>query len=160
MYLLSLNVCGLMTKILKYDVFLEKLAQRKIVCLSEVKAASIDCKTIEHVAGEYGFEAFCKPRMFTNRKSGGLCTLIANDVKYVKAMPSELGIVQWFHLSKTLFGIDKDVLLGNVYIPPQNPPYAYQDTFLDLELIHTCQLVRFHRILYGFSPFLNVYGVL
>ena len=32
------------------------------------------------------------------------------------------------------FGTDKDILLGNIYLPPSNSPYAYSDMFNDLEL--------------------------
>ncbi len=148
--LLSLNVCGLVSKF-KYDVFLEKLKEYKIVCLSETKADSIDCKTIENVASDNGFEAFCKIRKRAVKKSGGLCTLVANDiVKHVKVMNSNLEIVQWLCLDKMLFGTEKDVLLGNVYMPPHNSPYAYQDMFADLEMsLLEMNYANYHVILVG-----------
>ena len=34
---------------------------------------------------------------------------------------------------KELFGMDKDLLLGNVYLPPHNSPYAHEDMFTDIE---------------------------
>ena len=29
--------------------------------------------------------------------------------------------------------MDKDLLLGNVYLPPHNSPYAHEDMFTDME---------------------------
>ena len=131
--LLSLNVCGLISKF-KYDVFVEKLSQNKIVCLSEIKADSVDCITIQNFASEHDFVPFCKPRKKALRKSGGLCTLISNDiVKYVKEVHTDLETIQWFCFDKELFGMDKDLLLGNVYLPPPNSPYAGEDMFADIE---------------------------
>ena len=129
-----LNVCGLVHR-LKYDVFVEKLCKYKIICLSEIKADAVDCITIEKFANDHGYECFCKPRTKVIRKSGGICVLVREDItKYVREVKSDKEIVQWFTLDRTLFGTDKDILLGNIYLPPSNSPYAYSDMFNDLEL--------------------------
>ncbi len=104
------------------------------MCLSEIKADSVDCITIQNFAAQHDFVSFCKPRKTTVKKSGGLCTLISNDIaKYVKEVHTDLEIVQWFRFDKELFGMDKDLLLGNVYLPPSNSPYAGEDMFADIE---------------------------
>ena len=120
---------------LKYEVFVEKLSKYKIICLSEIKADEVDNITIEKFANDHGYQSFCKPRTKVIRKSGGICVLVSEDItKYVREVKSDNEIVQWFTLDRTLFGTDKDILLGNIYLPPSNSPYAYSDMFNDLEL--------------------------
>ena len=110
------------------------MSQNKIVCLSEIKADSVDCITVQNFTSEHNFVPFCKPRKKALRKSGGLCTLISNDiVKYVKEVHTDLETIQWFCFDKELFGMDKDLLLGNVYLPPPNSPYAGEDMFADIK---------------------------
>ena len=132
--LLMLNVCGLTNK-LKFDVFTEKITQYKIICLTEIKADEIDCISIKKFADDNGYQCYCKPREKVIRKSGGMCVLFHNDIAdYAREVKSNLDIVQWFILDRTLFRIDKDLLLGNVYLPPANSPYAHTDMFNDLEM--------------------------
>jgi len=129
-----LNVCGLVSKF-KYDVFVDNIVKNKIICLSEIKADVVDCKTIEDFANDNGYDVFCKPRKNALKKSGGLCTFVANDiVKFVKEIHSDLDTVQWFCVDRRFLGVDKDLILGNVYVPPPNSPYARVDMFTELEM--------------------------
>ena len=132
--LLMLNVCGLTNK-RKFDLFTEKLTKYKIICLTEIKEDEVDCITTKKFTDGHGYHCFCKPHKQVTSKSGGKCVLFHDDIAHcVTEVKSNLEIVQWFILDRTLFGIDKDLLLGNVYLPPANSPYAHTDMFNDLEM--------------------------
>jgi len=132
--LLALNVCGL-TKKLKFDLFRETIIKYKILCFTEIKADEIDCITIKKYADDLGYQCFCKPRKQATRKSGGMCVFFHKDIAhYAREIKSNLETVQWFVLDRKLLGIDKDLLLGNVYLPPANSPYANDQMFSELEM--------------------------
>ena len=96
---------------LKFDLFTEKITKYKIICLTEIKADEIDCISIKKFADDNGYQCYCKPRKKVIRKSGGMCVLFHNDIAhYAREVKSNLDIVQWFLLDRTLFGIDKDLL--------------------------------------------------
>ena len=98
--LLSLNVCGLISK-LKYDIFIETVCKNKIICLSEIKANCEDCVSIKNLAMDHDFVTYCKPCAKALRKYCGLCTLFESDITiYVREIPSTLEIVQWFTINK------------------------------------------------------------
>ena len=51
--------------------------------------------------------------------------LIRNELyKYFSTIDSECEYVQWFKLSKLLFGSNEDIVFGAVYIPPVNSDYS------------------------------------
>ena len=131
--ILSLNVCGLRTK-LNYPVFIENITRYKIVLLQESKANVIDSNRIELVCKNNDFTCFIKNRELCKRKSGGLVTLIANDIiDKVKEVTIENDVMQGFCISKSLFGTKKDMFLVNVYIPPPSSQYSNIDQFNDIE---------------------------
>lgn len=41
--------------------------------------------------------------------------------------------VQWVKIDSSIFGTDKNVLLGNIYIPPENTKYSCLDAFNEIE---------------------------
>ena len=85
------------------------------------------CRSAIHVL------TFCD-RELCKRKSGGLVTLIANDIiDKVKEVDIENDVMQGFCISKSLFGTKKDMLLVNVYIPPPSSQYSNIDQFNDIE---------------------------
>ena len=132
--ILSLNVCGLVSK-LKYDVFVEKLLEYDIVCLSETKTDQVDEITVIEFAKLHGYHCFCKSRKKMKRKSGGLCVLISNDiVSKCKEIKTNSDTVQWLVLNKDIFEADRNVLLGNVYIPPITSDYSNEDIYDELKL--------------------------
>ena len=119
---------------LDYPVFIEKITSYKIVLLQETKANVIDSNRIELFSKNNGFTCFIKNRESCKRKSGGLVTLISNDIiDKVKEVNIENEIMQGFCVNKSLFGTRKDMLLVNVYIPPPSSPYSNIDQFNDLE---------------------------
>ena len=121
------------------------------MCLQEIKADNIDCISIKKFAHDHGYKAFCKIRKKFIRKSGGLCTLVSNDiVNSVKVIDTKLETVQWLCIGKKLLGLDKDLLLGNVYLPPPNSPYASDDMFSELEMnLLELNYINFHVMLVG-----------
>ena len=127
------------------------MCKYKIICLSEIKADSVDCVSIKKFAADHNFVSYCKPHAKALRKPGGLCTLFANDIAtYVREIPSTLETVQWFTVDNDLFGMDKDLLLGNICISPPSSPYASDGMFMDLEMsLLDLYYINYHVMLVG-----------
>ena len=70
--------------------------------------------------------------MLSLHRSGGITRAIFKDK--TKLCPSENPACLWFLISKSIFGYDKDVLCGAVYIPPEGSKYSDVGLFDDLSL--------------------------
>ena len=72
------------------------------------------------------------------KKSGGIGMFIKSSI-YDKCMfhDTECEYVQWCQLSKSFLNSDEDLMLGVVYIPPENTKYFKQNIvdlmYADLE---------------------------
>ena len=53
--------------------------------------------------------------------------------KYLSHVNSSCKLVQWISISKVLTGFDKDVLIGNTYVPPEGTRYQSLTPFQDLQ---------------------------
>ena len=77
---------------------------------------------------------------FKNRKalstyrSGGLCIIYSHVISnHISFIESNCELVQWIKISKTILSLDKDVLLGNTYIPPEHTRYQNLTPFQELQ---------------------------
>ncbi len=52
----------------------------------------------------------------------------------IKHLPSDNKCVLWCKINKEVASIDKDIILGSVYVPPENSKYFTPDILEDLEL--------------------------
>ncbi len=92
-----------------------------IICLNETWTnTNTECNI-----SLQGYEPFCLSRSSrhrnSNRDSGGIAVLIKNDIlKYIQRQPSSNENSMWFKLSKSLCGINKDIYIGAIYIPPEH----------------------------------------
>ena len=121
--LLTLNVCGLKSKLKGFD-FENFIMNYDIVALSETKLSNLDDISIPH------FHIFSL-NGFNSRCSGGIAILLKKDLKeYVKILPTPSKCVLWCMLSKELLGFK--TLIGAVYIPPYNSKYSDISFFDDL----------------------------
>ena len=130
----SFNVCGLINK-LKCELFTEEILKYDIVCMQETKTDIIDIDTIKMFADENNYDYHVKNREKSKRKSGGLVTLLRKDLsKDITPKNCETNCMQLFSISAHSVGYEKEILLGNLYIPPINSPYSKLELFDEIEL--------------------------
>jgi len=128
LHVLSLNVCGLRSKDKNLD-FINYINKFDIIGFQETKLDSLDTVNIE------GFTLYFKHRKdIAQKKSGGIAIAINNNIsKYVKIIETECKLLFWLSISKHLT-MQEDIILGVVYIPPENSQYSVDDPFLILTL--------------------------
>ena len=129
--ILSLNVCGLVSKLNNPD-FIEFISLYDIICLTETKIDQYDTIDVE------GFTILpCVIRQNCKSKSGGICVLVRDCFcKYVKVIDpvyfsSHSDFVMWFTVDEKL--LFEKTLFGVIYIPPENSSYSSIDMFNDIE---------------------------
>ena len=125
----SINVCGLKSK-LKSPDFIEFLQGFDIVCLSETKLTKYDAPDIpgfKLCANNLGIER-------RNSPSGGVGLLIANKHNdKVRILEPSSEHVIWCTIDRSVLGYENDVLVGSVYIPPEQSKYSDIGMFSELE---------------------------
>ena len=105
-----LNVCGLMSK-LKDPDFLNIFQNYDILFFQETKTDNLDHLSFTYVA---------KHRKKCLRKSGDIVTIFQKSLAHLLEFPDTSSeYVQWVKIDSSIFGTDKNVLLGNIYIPPR-----------------------------------------
>ena len=115
--------------------FKENLCNYSIICLCETKLDDIDNEDISSQLDNLGFSVYFKNRKpISNYRSGGLCVIIKKVLQeFVSIVESESKLVQWFKIDKILTGYDKDVLVGNVYIPPEGTRYQNDVPLVEIQ---------------------------
>ena len=115
--------------------FKENLCNYSIICLCETKLDDIDNEDISNQLDNLGFSVYFKNRKpISNYRSGGLCLIIKKALQdFVSIVESESKLVQWFKIDKTLTGYDKDVIVGNVYIPPVRTRYEHDVPLVEIQ---------------------------
>ena len=129
-----INVCGLRGK-LDIPEFRDNLKVYDISLLCETKLDECDEDYILSFITPLKLKAFFKQRKtLTAWRSGGLCILYKESLdKYISYCNSSSKLVQWILISKVLTGSDKDVLIGNTYVPPEGTKYQSLTPFQDLQ---------------------------
>ena len=124
----SLNVCGLRRRA-QYPDFVELVNEYDILCFSETKTDETDIITFP------GFCLFTQPRKQRYlRKSGGISIYFKEGIsKYPKVVETQSDYALWIEIDKCLMKTDENVILGRVYIPPENSNFFNEDEFLVLE---------------------------
>ena len=137
------NVCGLKSK-LGIPEFTDNLKAYDITLMCETKLDKADDEHIMSYITPLRLKAFFKHRKtLSNCRSGGLCIMFKEHMeKYIKIINSKCKLVQWLSISKLLTGTDKDVILGNTYIPPDRTRYQsltpFQDLHDDMQKFSNC----------------------
>ena len=129
-----LNVCGLRSK-LKYDVLADKLCQNDIFLLCETKTDDVDIDFIQRYFLERDFTVTLFNRSkLSNRRSGGLCVGISNKLKenvhLLELNSNNSKYIKWLTVKS---GLDKDILIGVVYIPPRGSLYTTITSFEEIQ---------------------------
>ncbi|CAG2219045.1 unnamed protein product [Mytilus edulis] len=70
----------------------------------------------------------------TFRKSGGLMVLYKEKLcDHIKFLSSDSNFVIWFEISSSYTKLDAEIVIGSVYIPPENTKYSSPDAFREIE---------------------------
>ena len=131
--ILTLNVCGLASKLLSPE-FLSLIQQYDIIGLQETKTDDTD-SYLEIP----GYTIFFHNRACISRyRSGGIALLVKdNTLPYVKIDHTKSSkLVLFFTISKALYKFenhDEDLECGIVYIPPQGTKYLSDDPYLEMQ---------------------------
>ena len=114
-----INVCGLKRKLL-LEPFRETLSQFDISLLCETKLDNADIELVQESISDLKLKAFFKNRRtLTPWRSGGLCVIFKEHIEqYLTHVITKCKLVQWLKIDKALIGTDKNVMIGNTYIPP------------------------------------------
>ena len=122
----SINVNSLKSK-LKAPDFEEYIAAHDIVTLSETKLNCLD-NQLEIT----GFDIFSNTRKNCKTSSGGVAIMVKKHLsKSIEILKSGNENILLCKLKKHLLG--KSVLLGSVYVPPENSKYSKIDLFDSIE---------------------------
>ena len=73
-------------------------------------------------------------RALATHRSGGLCIIYKKEISnHISFIENSCELVQWVKISKDILSLDRDVVLGNTYIPPQHSRYHNPTPFQDLQ---------------------------
>ena len=88
----------------------------------------------DHLALPSEFSYVGKYRKTYTRKSGGLITIFRNNLKHLLEFPdTQSNFVQWVKVDRSVLKTDRNMLLGCIYIPPENTKYTSLDAFNEIE---------------------------
>ena len=138
----SLNVCGLKRRS-EYPDFCDYVRQFDILCFSETKTDNTDVISIK------GYECFMQPRKQKyQRKSGGICLLVKDEYsKYIKVVETSSDYIFWARISGKFVNLNEDVLLGIMYVPPNQSKYLNEDEFMTLEMEVTSMCSQYSYVI-------------
>ena len=131
---MNLNVCGILSK-LHNELFFDECVKYDILCFTESKINDVDNEKVKQHFDAAGYKVYFKNRSKMNRiRSGGIMIACKNEIaKYVKECNSPCNFVKWIRLSKELTGYNENLLLGTVYIPPRQSPFACDEVYERIE---------------------------
>ena len=130
-----INVCGLKRR-LKVKECRKTFQRTDISFLSETKLDDADIDNIQDSIINLNLKAFFKNRnTLAARRSGGLCILYnINIEKHITHIISKCKLVQWLKISKDFLGTDKDIMVGNTYVPPMGTRFQSITPFQELQV--------------------------
>ncbi|CAG2247285.1 unnamed protein product [Mytilus edulis] len=109
--------------------FIDMVQKFDFISLVETKTDDLDKIDIP------GFTFHLKNRKNIARvKSGGIAFGYKSHLEnFVKPVENFSSLVYWWKISSDLLKTDQDVMIGNIYIPPENSVYKVPDAFNELE---------------------------
>ncbi|CAG2239753.1 unnamed protein product [Mytilus edulis] len=128
-HLLSLNVCGLKRKLL-YQEFRDLLKCNDLLCLTETKLDDLDEISFEDFTFHYK-----NRKKFTSFRSGGIALGYRSQyAKFIHCIETDCPFVLWFRVDRILFRTEDDIIMGIVYIPPENTRYTSENAMSEIEI--------------------------
>lgn len=130
-------MCGLKNKLLIPE-FIDTVSKNDIFACTETHLDKYDVVTID------GYAFFSKHRrQKTLRKSGGIGIFMKSSIAtHCEIIDTDCEYIQWCKLSKSVYNSDGDLLIGVVYIPPENTRF-FKQSLIDqfyLELESMCSI--------------------
>ena len=161
MNILTLNVCGLASKLLSPE-FNSLIQQYDVIGLQETKTDDTD-SYLEIP----GYKMFFHNRSCISRyRSGGIVLLVKHKLlPYIKIKNNDGSrLVLLFTISKTLYKFEnhgEDLECGIVYIPPQGTKYASDDPYLEIqeEIFKYCLDSKMYYYLEISTPDVKLYQI-
>lgn len=127
MKLLTVNVCGLRSKLICPE-FINYINSADIIGFQETKTDCLDDINLH----DYILH-FKHRKLLSKRKSGGIALAYKSCLKhYINPIDSPSQLVLWFTISKQLTKTD-DILCGIIYIPPECSDYSLNDPYQEIE---------------------------
>ena len=134
--ILSLNVCGLKSKLIIHDFSL-LISKYDILCFQESKTDETDCKP-DLIPGCTTY--------FNNRKcirpSGGIVISVKHELADIVKVCDKINsqYISWLSITGTrTTNEDNSLMVGVVYIPPTGSPYNKDDTFNIIEIFQNVE---------------------
>jgi len=136
---LTWNVNGLISKFSDPDFF-AYLKKFSFICLCETFVSFVDCS--ESMKDYVSFIAPAKRLSKQGRLSGGVLCLIKREMlEYFEYIGCKYDNVLVFKISRTLFDVERDILLFCTYVPPISSPfYDSSDIANGIDAIERCIL--------------------
>ena len=135
---LSLNVCGLSSKI-QNDDFVQSIKNYDVLCFQETKTDEVDDTPLNSFFSEIGFDYFSLHRKsVTEYRSGGLVFCVKKWLRNTYTELGHSGPYAQLYLFRAGTLMDSQVILANVYVPPETSSYSTIAIFDDIEseLLH------------------------
>lgn len=124
----TLNVCGLKRRSV-YPEFYELVRKYDIFCTVETK---LDKHDIVYLPG-YQFISMPRKQKYI-RKSGGIGFFVKDEIyDYISHVESSSDYITWLKIKKSFTSTDQDIMIGIIYVPPQNSKYYNEDDLVALE---------------------------
>lgn len=115
-YFLNLNCCGLVRKSQNPE-FAELINDYDFVCLNETKTNDLDSV---YIPG-YTFKFKNRKTKSKKVKSGGIAFGYKSELENdVTQLDTDSPHIFWLTLSDSYLNIGSDLVIGNIYIPPEN----------------------------------------
>ena len=130
----AINVHGLESKLIADD--LENLMYNyPFICLTETFIISTQIEDYLNDENTIpGYKLIHKPRSHFKRPSGGIALAVKQKFsKYVKYLENESEHILWCRIDKSITSTNEDILLGCIYIPPENSQYVTSSCFDEIE---------------------------
>ena len=131
---LSLNVCGLKSKLLLVD-FIELITRYDVITMCETRCDDVDMEKVKETFKGIGFDVVYKNRFVLSRyKSGGLAIAVKDNVNFTWKLIRNLHeALLSIRIEGNSLGIQKDLVISSVYIPPSHSRYAKVLHFEELD---------------------------
>ena len=121
----SLNVCGVKSKLSSAD-FVNFINDYDVICFTETKCDDVDMINIDIV--------FKDRNKLSRFKSGGILMVIKKNVDFKwKPIMSDFDSLLSVKVDKRSIGLDKELVLSCVYIPPSHSRYGNEEHFDELD---------------------------
>jgi hypothetical protein len=109
--------------------------QYDLLFLQETKLDNLDDKYVQDTLQGWNYDVyFCNRFKVSNHKSGGIAVAVNKKYsKYVRFLETNSKYVLWLSMEKNVLQIDKDILFGCIYIPPEGSPYSDESCYDTIE---------------------------